>query len=67
MRIVSPESDSFSTGNEKIYISFKSKNYDLKADKELIPFLKSNGFKKAAILVLECESFTVEKLSLIHI
>ena len=57
----SPESNSFSTENEKIYISFKSKNYDLKADKELIPFLKSNGFKKAAILVLECESFTVEK------
>ena len=59
--LLSPESDSFSTGNEKIYISFKSKNYDLKADKELIPFLKSNGFKKAALLVLECESFTVEK------
>ena len=57
----SPESNSFSTENEKVYISFKSKNYDLKADKELIPFLKSNGFKKAAILVLECESFTVEK------
>ena len=57
----SPKSDSFSTENEKIYISFKSKSYDLKADKELIPFLKSNGFKKAALLVLDCESFTVEK------
>ena len=59
--LFSSVSDSFSTGNEKIYISLKSKNYDLKADKELIPFLKSNGFKKAALLVLECESFTVEK------
>ena len=47
----SPKSDSFSTENEKIYISFKSKNYELKADKELIPFLKSNGFKKAAHLL----------------
>ena len=59
--LFSPKSDSFSNASEKIYISFKSKNYDLKADKELIPFLKSNGFKKAALLVLECESFTIEK------
>ena len=59
--LFSPESDSFSKVSEKTYISFKSKNYDLKSDKELIPFLKSNGFKKAALLVLECENFTVEK------
>ena len=57
----SPESDTFSRASEKIFISCKSENYDLKADKELIPFLKSNGFKKAALLVLECESFAVEK------
>ena len=57
----SSESDSFSKVSEKTYISVKSKNYDFKADKELIPFLKNNGFKKAALLVLECESFTVEK------
>ncbi len=59
--LFSAESDSFPTGNEKIYISFKSKNYELEEDKELIPFLKRSGFKKAALLVLECESFTVEK------
>ena len=59
--LFSPERDSFSKVSEKIYISFKSQNYDLKSDKELIPFLKSNGFKKAALLVLECENFTVEQ------
>ena len=59
--IFSSENDSFLKVSEKIYISVKSKSYDFKADSELIPFLKSNGFKKAVLLVLECESFTVEK------
>tara|TARA_B100000925_G_scaffold273865_1_gene238889 strand:+ start:1655 stop:2848 length:1194 start_codon:yes stop_codon:yes gene_type:complete len=59
--IFSSENDSFFKISEKIYISVKSKSYDFKADSELIPFLKSNGFKKAVLLVLECESFTVEK------
>ena len=55
------ESESFSNASEKIYLSFKSKDYDFKGDKELIPFLKSNGFKKAALLVLDSGSFEVEK------
>lgn len=59
--LFSPESDSCFNSNEKIYLSFKSKNYDFKTDKEFIPFLKSNGFKKAAILLLDCDDFTVEK------
>ena len=59
--LFSPESDSCFSSNEKIYLSFKSKNYDFKTDKEFIPFLKSNGFKKAAILLLDCDDFTVEK------
>ncbi len=59
--LLSPKSDSSSNASEKIYISFKPKNYDLKADKELIPFLKTNGFKKAALLVLENDNFEIEK------
>ena len=59
--LFSLKSDSCSNPSEKIYLSFKSKNYDLKADKELIPFLKSNGFKKAALLVLDSNIFEVEK------
>lgn len=59
--LFSSKSDSCSNPSEKIYLSFKSKNYDLKADKELIPFLKSNGFKKAALLVLDSNIFEVEK------
>ena len=59
--LFSKESDRSSKASEKIYVSCKSKNYDLKADKELIPFLKTNGFKKAALLVLECQSFEVDK------
>ncbi len=59
--LFSPKSDSSSNASEKIYISFKPKNYDLKADKELIPFLKTNGFKKAALLVLETDNFEIEK------
>ena len=59
--LFSPDSDSCSNASEQIYISFKTKNYDLKTDKELIPFLKSNGFKKAALLVLESDNFEIEK------
>ena len=32
-----------------------------KTDKKLIPFLKSNGFKKAALFVFDCDVFEVEK------
>ena len=59
--LFSSKSDSCSNLSEKIYFSFKPKDYDLKADKELIPFLKSNGFKKAALLVLDSNIFEVEK------
>ena len=59
--LFSPEGDSLSNPSEKIYISFKSKNYDLKEDKKLIPFLKTNGFKKAAVLVVESDNFKIEK------
>ena len=59
--LFSSKSDSCSNLSEKIYLSFKPKDYDLKADKELIPFLKSNGFKKAALLVLDSNIFEVEK------
>ena len=59
--LFSSKSDSCSNPSEKTYLSFKSKDYDLKADKELIPFLKSNGFKKAALLVLDSNIFEVEK------
>jgi len=59
--LFSPESDIFDSSNEKIYLSFKSQDYDFKTDKEIIPFLKSNGFKKAALLLLDCDNFKVEK------
>ena len=59
--LFSSKSDSCSNPSEKIYLSFKSKDYDLKADKELIPFLKSNGFKKAALLIVDSNIFEVEK------
>ena len=59
--LFSSKSDSCSNPSEKIYLSFKLKDYDLKVDKELIPFLKSNGFKKAALLVLDSNIFEVEK------
>ena len=55
------KSDNVSNNSEKVYLSFKSKDYDLKSDKELIPFLKSNGFKKAALFVVDCNIFEVEK------
>ena len=54
-------SDSFSSIDEKIYISSEAKGYDFKTDKNLISFLKSNGFKKAALFILDCDVFEVEK------
>ena len=59
--LLSNDSDGPTKSSEKIYVSFRSNNYDLKADKEFIPFLKTNGFKKAALLVLECQTFAVDK------
>ena len=54
-------SDSFSSIDEKIYISSEAKGYDFKTDKNLISFLKSNGFKKAALFIFDCDAFEVEK------
>ena len=54
-------SDSFSSIDEKIYISSEAKGYDFKTDKNLISFLKSNGFKKAALFIFDCDVFEVEK------
>ena len=54
-------SDSFSSIDEKVYISSKAKGYDFKTDKNLISFLKSNGFKKAALFIFDCDVFEVEK------
>jgi len=53
--------DSFSNISEKFYISSKSHGYEFKSDKKFIPFLKSNGFKKAALYIFDCEGFEVEK------
>ena len=54
-------SDSFLSIDEKIYISSEAKGYDFKTDKNLISFLKSNGFKKAALFIFDCDVFEVEK------
>ncbi|MDC3002831.1 sigma-54 dependent transcriptional regulator [Paracoccaceae bacterium] len=54
-------SDSFSSIDEKIYISSEAKGYDFKTDKNLVSFLKSNGFKKAALFIFDCDFFEVEK------
>ena len=53
--------ENFPNGSEKIFLSFRPEGFDLKSDKEFIPFLKSNGFKKAALLILGSSSFQVEK------
>ena len=47
--------------HEKIYLAVKEKNFDFKTDKKLVPFLKNNNFKRAALLVLGTDSFGVEK------
>ncbi len=59
--LFSVNSDSFSSINEKTYITSKSKSYEFTTDKKLIPFLKSNGFKKAALFIFDCDVFEVEK------
>jgi two-component system response regulator FlrC len=53
--------ENFPNGSEKIFLSCRPEDFDLKSDKEFIPFLKSNGFKKAALLILGSSSFQVEK------
>ena len=53
--------ENFPNVGEKIFLSCKPEDFDLKSDKEFIPFLKSNGFKKAALLILGSSSFQVEK------
>ena len=53
--------ENFPNVSEKTFLSCKPEDFDLKSDKEFIPFLKSNGFKKAALLILDSSSFQVEK------
>ena len=53
--------ENFPNVSEKILLSCKPEGFDLKSDKEFIPFLKNNGFKKAALLILGSSSFQVEK------
>ena len=53
--------ENFPNSSEKIFLSCRPEGFDLKSDKEFIPFLKSNGFKKAALLILGSSSFQVEK------
>ena len=59
--LLSASDDSFSNIKEKFFISSRSKDYEFKTDKKLITFLKSNGFRKAAICIFDCEVFKVEK------
>ncbi len=47
--------------NDKIYLSIKSEDFDFKTDSKLVPFLKSHGFKKAALLILNAVNFEIEK------
>ena len=53
--------ENFPNVSEKILLSCKPEDFDLKSDKEFIPFLKSKGFKKAALIILGSSSFQVEK------
>ena len=46
--------------SDKVFVSSASANTDLKSDKNLIPFLKKNGFKKAVILEWNANTFSVE-------
>ena len=48
--------------SDKVFVSSASANTDLKSDKNLIPFLKKNGFKKAVILEWNANTFSVEEL-----
>ena len=47
--------------NDKIYLSVNSADFDFKNDSKFIPFLKSHGFKKAALLILNAGNFEIEK------
>ena len=47
--------------NDKIYLSVNSEDFDFKIDSKLVPFLKSHGFKKAALLILNAGNFEIEK------
>ena len=48
--------------SDKVFVSSASANTDLKSDKNLIPFLKKNGFKRAIILEWNANTFSVEGL-----
>ena len=48
--------------SDKVFVSSASANTDLKSDKNLIPFLKKNGFKRAVILEWNANTFSVEEL-----
>ena len=48
--------------SDKVFVSSASANTDLKSDKNLIPFLKKNGFKRAVILEWNTNTFSVEVL-----
>ena len=47
--------------NDKIYLSINLEDFDFKTDSKLVPFLKSHGFKKAALLILNAGNFEIEK------
>ena len=47
---------------EKTFVSSVSANFDLKTDKEFIPFLKTNGFKKAILFQWQSDNFSVEQI-----
>ena len=46
--------------SDKVFVSSASANTDLKSDKNLIPFLKKYGFKRAVILEWNANTFSVE-------
>ena len=58
---ISADNDRFTNIGDKIFVSSKTKGYEFKTDNKLIPFLKSNGFKRAALFVFDCDIFEVEK------
>ena len=47
---------------EKTFVSSVSANFDLKTNKEFIPFLKTNGFKKAILFQWQSDNFSVEQI-----
>ena len=48
--------------SDKVFVSSASANTDLKSDKNLVPFLKKNGFKRAVILEWNANTFSLEGL-----